>query len=286
MHQSWGAVSVFHCRSCRSSSPNFRSADFLMPSAPTDLGMACLIYRRGFCTAHQSTFCETATPQVGNPVSLAPRQHSRYFKSLAPTMMAAKRKPTKRNMLKTLISALVAAMLVTAADAQTAQRPNIVVVLADDMGYSDIGCFGGEVKTPNLDALAAEGLRFTQFYNCGRCCPTRASLLTGLYPHQAGVGHMVQDRGKPGYIGRLNESSVTIAEVLQGAGYFAAVAGKWHVTPFDYNTHQASHRDSWPLQRGFDRFTGSLAGGRPAVVRGLRWAPHVPAIDRCRQGQR
>ncbi len=139
--------------------------------------------------------------------------------------------------------------------------PNIVIVLADDMGYSDIGCFGGEVQTPNLNTLAKEGVRFTQFYNTGRCCPTRASLLTGLYPHQAGIGHMVQDRGKPGYLGRLNDQSVTIAEVLRSTGYYTAVAGKWHVTPFDYKTEKASDRGTWPLQRGFDRFVGSLAGG-------------------------
>ncbi len=142
-----------------------------------------------------------------------------------------------------------------------ARSPNIVIILADDMGYSDIGCFGGEVRTPELDALAAGGLRFTSFYNAGRCCPTRASLLTGLYPHQAGVGHMVQSRGKPGYIGRLNDRCVTIAEVLRGAGYHTAMVGKWHVTPFDYESEKASDPDTWPLQRGFDRFTGSLAGG-------------------------
>lgn len=140
-------------------------------------------------------------------------------------------------------------------------KPNIIIVLVDDMGFSDIGCYGGEIKTPNLDGMANEGLRFTQFYNTGRCCPTRASLLTGLYPHQAGIGHMVSDKGHPGYIGRLNDSSVTIAEVLRGAGYHTGCFGKWHVSHFDYNTQKANHRDSWPLQRGFDRFVGSLAGG-------------------------
>ena len=142
-----------------------------------------------------------------------------------------------------------------------AKPPHIVIVLADDMGYSDIGCYGGEVKTPNLDQMASEGLRFTHFYNTGRCCPTRASLLTGLYPHQAGLGHMVEDKGLPGYRGRLNERSVTIAEVLRDAGYRTGCFGKWHVTPFDYETEEASDRDTWPLQRGFERFVGSLAGG-------------------------
>jgi arylsulfatase len=97
------------------------------------------------------------------------------------------------------------------------QKPNIVIILVDDMGFSDIGCYGSEIPTPNLDRLAAGGVRFTQFYNTARCCPTRASLLTGLYPHQAGVGHMTEDKGEPGYQGHLNERCVTIAEVLRRA---------------------------------------------------------------------
>src|SRR3954464_964662 len=96
----------------------------------------------------------------------------------------------------------------TAAD----QRPNILIILADDLGYSDLGCYGGEIRTPHLDALAAGGLRFTPFYNCTRCCPSRASLLTGLYPHQAGVGSMNTDDGPPGYRGSLQPNCVTIAQ--------------------------------------------------------------------------
>src|SRR3989441_10999877 len=110
-------------------------------------------------------------------------------------------------------------------------RPNIVLILADDMGFSDLGCYGSEISTPNLDKLAQNGWRFTQFYNTGRCCPTRASLLTGLYPHQAGIGHMMEDRGHDGYRGDLNRNSVTIAEALKPAGYAAYAVGKWHVTP-------------------------------------------------------
>src|SRR5579863_7614692 len=102
-------------------------------------------------------------------------------------------------------------------------RPNIIVILCDDMGFSDIGCFGSEIPTPNLDKLAGTGLRFTQFYNTGRCCPSRASILTGLYSHQAGVGHMTDDKNVPGYRGRLNDNCVTIAEVLEGVGYFTAM---------------------------------------------------------------
>jgi len=98
-------------------------------------------------------------------------------------------------------------------------RPDIVVILADDLGYSDVGCYGGEIETPNIDRLARYGVRFSRFYSAARCCPTRAALLTGLYPHQAGVGHMVEDRGLPGYRGFLNRSSVTLAEVLKTAGY-------------------------------------------------------------------
>ena len=133
-----------------------------------------------------------------------------------------------------------------------AEKPNIVVILVDDMGFSDIGCYGSEIPTPNLDALAAGGLRFTQFYNTGRCCPTRASLLTGLYPHQAGVGHMTDDKGVPGYAGRLNDSCVTIAEVLKPAGYFTAMSGKWHV---------GQNLGVTPWGRGFDRSLNPAAGG-------------------------
>src|SRR6476660_6838055 len=116
--------------------------------------------------------------------------------------------------------------------AASATRPNVVVLLVDDMGFSDIGCYGSEIPTPNLDRLASNGLRFTQFYNTGRCCPTRASLLTGLYSHEAGVGHMTQDRGEDGYRGDLNQRCVTITDVMRGAGYRTMMTGKWHVTKY------------------------------------------------------
>lgn len=135
------------------------------------------------------------------------------------------------------------------------RQPNIVVILADDMGYSDIGCYGGEMETPNLDSLAAKGVRFTQFYNAARCCPTRASLMTGLHPHQAGIGHMMEDRKRPGYRGDLTRNCVTLAEVLRLAGYRTAMAGKWHLTPYGAAKH------NWPLQRGFERFYGTIRGG-------------------------
>ena len=139
--------------------------------------------------------------------------------------------PRRYGLLSLLVSLVIAAMSgrLPAAGQSAPARPNIVVILVDDMGFTDIGCYGSEIPTPNLDKLAADGLRFTQFYNTGRCCPTRAALLTGLYSHQAGVGHMVEDDGVPGYRGRLNDRCVTIAEVLHDAGYFTAMTGKWHV---------------------------------------------------------
>lgn len=126
-------------------------------------------------------------------------------------------------------------------------RPNIVILFVDDMGYSDIGCFGGEIKTPNLDELATNGVRFTQFYNTARCCPARASLLTGLYPHQAGIGMMVYRDYGVGYMGNLNHRCVTFSEVLRSAGYQTMLVGKWHAG------HEPHSR---PEVRGFDRFTG------------------------------
>ena len=144
-------------------------------------------------------------------------------------------------------------------------RPNIIVILVDDMGYSDIGCFGSEIRTPNLDSLAAGGLRFSQMYNSARCCPSRAALLTGLNPHQAGVGHMVADLGVPEYQGYLKENAITIAEALKADGYSTFMSGKWHVGG-DYNL---ADPDSWtpaaptyptPTQRGFDRYFGILTG--------------------------
>ncbi len=159
-------------------------------------------------------------------------------------------------MRSALFGFLLAAAVAGPSVAAEARRPNVVVILADDMGFSDLGCYGSEIATPNIDRLAARGLRFSQFYNTARCCPTRASLLTGLYAHQAGVGHMVQDLGRPAYRGTLNRRCVTIAEALRPAGYHTLLAGKWHVT------HMRGNRDNWPLQRGFDKFFGLLGSVR------------------------
>ncbi len=151
-------------------------------------------------------------------------------------------------------------LLLSACTTLAAAQPNVLIILADDLGYSDLGCYGSEIHTPNLDALAAGGLRFTQFYNGARCCPSRASLLTGLYPHQAGVGLMTSDKGakfpgsgdegdkSPGYRGRLNNQCVTLGEVLRPAGYHTFACGKWHVGDFD------------PTTRGFDAFYGFFGG--------------------------
>ncbi|MEP7363085.1 MAG: arylsulfatase [Acidobacteriota bacterium] len=132
-----------------------------------------------------------------------------------------------------------------------ASRPNIVLILADDMGFSDLGCYGSEIHTPHLDRLAASGLRFSQFYSAARCCPSRAALITGLYPHQAGMGFML---GKarpdlpPGYLGQLNNRFVTLPQVMRDAGYATLMCGKWHLG------------EPGPIERGFDEFYGFLSG--------------------------
>ena len=152
----------------------------------------------------------------------------------------------------------LALLLVCTADSLLAAappKPNIIVILSDDMGWSDLGCYGGEIQTPNLNQLSAQGVRFTQFYNTGRCCPTRAALLTGLYSHQAGVGHMIDDKGFDAYRGELNTRCATIAEVLRPVGYRNYAVGKWHVC---LNTQPAGPQHDWPLQRGFDRYYGTL----------------------------
>jgi len=138
--------------------------------------------------------------------------------------------------------------------AATPAKPNVVLILADDLGWSDLGCYGSEIKTPTLDALAAGGVKFTQFYNSARCCPSRASLMTGLYPHQAHVGNMTQDLGpnSPGYRGTLQADSVTLAEVLRDAGYHTSMVGKWHL-------HQPK-TEVKPTDRGFQEFYGMLGG--------------------------
>jgi arylsulfatase len=160
------------------------------------------------------------------------------------------------NLSKAATLAFFAALLLTTMDtlAQKSkeQRPNIILIMADDMGYSDIGSFGGEINTPNLDRLAAEGIRFREFYNNSICAPTRASLITGQYPHRAGIGYFDVDLGLPAYQGFLNKQSLTFGEVLRESGYSTLISGKWHV---------GKDSLSWPKQRGFDQFYGVLGGG-------------------------
>ncbi|TVY11099.1 arylsulfatase [Paenibacillus cremeus] len=131
-----------------------------------------------------------------------------------------------------------------------AKQPNIILIMVDDMGFSDLGCYGSEIHTPNLDRLAKEGVRFSQFYNTPRCCPTRASIMTGLYPHQAGLGFMEEDIGHPAYSGTIHKQCVTIAEAL-GDEYNSLMVGKWHLGKKE---HQR------PYNRGFDSYTGLLDG--------------------------
>lgn len=143
--------------------------------------------------------------------------------------------------------------------------PNIVLIMVDDMGYSDLGCYGGEIETPHINHLAVDGVRFSQFYNAGRCCPTRASIMTGLYPHRAGVGHMTnRDYGFKGYKGELRQQAVTVAESLKLKGYDTWMVGKWHLS---INFDPKGPKHNWPRQRGFDRFYGTL------IAAGSQWDP-------------
>lgn len=156
-----------------------------------------------------------------------------------------------------LLGLLICSSSCKQANDEGVKPPNIILIMADDMGYSDSSPYGGEINTPNLEQLAANGLRFTQFYNTARCCPTRASLLTGLYPQQAGIGHMVDDRGTIAYRGDLSKQAVTIAEVLKASGYATYLSGKWHVTPYIIDNPT---KENWPRARGFDRFFGMISG--------------------------
>lgn len=133
--------------------------------------------------------------------------------------------------------------------------PDIVIFLADDMGFSDVGCFGGEIDTPNLDRLGRDGIRFTHFYNSPRCSPSRASLLTGLHPHQVGIGILTGDERPHGYPGDLSEDCLTLAEALAATGYATYLSGKWHLA-----ADTADPNDAWPTRRGFQHFFGTLQG--------------------------
>jgi arylsulfatase len=187
---------------------------------------------------------------------------------------------TRRDLLSAAAGGLAGAAvnrLGTASRVDAASRPNIIVIMADDMGFSDIGCYGSEIATTNIDSLARRGVRFTQFYNAARCCPSRSALLTGLYNHQAGVGDMVNTRAVPSYQGYLNDRCVTIAEALRPAGYRTAMAGKWHV---------GENRPHWPTDRGFEEYFGLISGAsnywRVDPNRNFAWndQPYKPTSDK------
>lgn len=155
--------------------------------------------------------------------------------------------------MKTLarLLSIICAIGILVTPASAAKQPNILYVLADDLGFSDLGCFGGEIRTPTLDALASGGVRLTQFYNTGRCCPSRAALLTGQYPHRVGLGHMTtNDLGRPGYRGVVSDDAQTIAQVLAPSGYRCFMSGKWHLGTPD------------PTQNGFEEFYGTLVSAK------------------------
>jgi len=155
--------------------------------------------------------------------------------------------------MKQWIILAMAGMLATPAYLAAQQKkPNIILIMVDDMGYSDLGCYGSEIHTPNLDRLASEGLRLKEFYNNSICAPTRASLLSGQYQHKAGVGYFDVNLGLPAYQGYLNKESLTLAEVLRNGGYNTLMSGKWHV---------GNDSLSWPNQRGFNQFYGVIGGG-------------------------
>lgn len=133
---------------------------------------------------------------------------------------------------------------------------NVIIFLADDLGYSDIGGYGGEIRTPNLDRLANHGVKLSNFHNTPRCSPSRASLLTGIHPHQTGIGILTgNNASEGGYAGNLNNKCATIAEVLKSNGYITAITGKWHLTNSPNKPNGA-----WPTERGFDTFFGTLDG--------------------------
>ena len=177
---------------------------------------------------------------------------------------------------------------ISVAQAASAARPNIVLILADDLGYSDIGCFGSEISTPNIDRLAQNGVALTQFYNQARCCPTRAALMTGRYPHQVGIGEMIDDyaaaaraaANSPAYQDHLSTNSPTMAEVLRSAGYETLMAGKWHL---------GKRPAEWPVRRGFDHsfvqidgamnYYGGDSKNGPRARMALDDQPYTPPHD-------
>lgn len=190
-------------------------------------------------------------------------------------------------MKKILISLFLGVSLISQAqkkvkttEVKVDNRPNIILIMVDDMGYSDLGIYGSEINTPNLDKLAKEGLRLREFYNNSICAPTRASLLTGQYQHKAGVGYFDVNLGLPAYQGFLNKESLTLGEVFRSGGYSTLMSGKWHVGADSLH---------WPTQRGFDKFYGILKGGanyfstKPMAMGGVGGYPVTLLKNNVRQ---
>jgi arylsulfatase len=175
--------------------------------------------------------------------------------------------------MKTFLARLASLSLIFSSFALAEEQPNIVLIMCDDMGYSDLGCYGSEIKTPHLDSLAEGGFRFSHFRNTGRCCPSRASLLTGRHQHAVGMGWMTAvDEHRPGYRGQISSEVPTLAELLKEQGYSTYMSGKWHVTVDGaWKPEGSTPNGSYPTDRGFDEFYGSLSGGgnyyRPKGVR-------------------
>lgn len=185
----------------------------------------------------------------------------------------------KRILLPILSAVFAIQFAASVAIVHAAARPNIVLILADDLGYSDIGCFGSEISTPNIDRLSQNGVTLTQFYNQARCCPTRAALMTGRYPHQVGIGEMIDDYAKaarvaansPAYQDHLSTNSPTMAEVLRASGYRTMMAGKWHL---------GKRPDEWPVRRGFDRSFVQINGAMNYYGGDSKDGPRAPmALD-------
>ena len=169
---------------------------------------------------------------------------------------------------KQLLLSATAMLPTIAAAQQQAERPNIILIVVDDMGYSDLGCYGGEINTPNIDGLAENGIRFTQFFNSARSCPSRGSLLTGMYAQQCGITGMGVS---------LNTQCVTIPEALKTAGYRTAMSGKWHLSLTQgignhddqmawlshqntFNNRPFAPLETYPCNRGFDEHWGTIWG--------------------------
>ena len=157
--------------------------------------------------------------------------------------------------------------------------PNVVIVLCDDLGFADLGCFGSEIETPHVDRLAATGIRFTNYHTTPLCGPTRAALLTGVNPHLVGYGFTAEDYGFPGYRGGLSDAVLSAGEIFRVNGYSTFAVGKWHLTPRS-GIHDAGEKGSWALQRGFDRFYGMLDGRTNALNPHLLFEDnHVHEVD-------